>query len=59
VLKKSGFYSATKKKVPMLKKTHRQKRLEFSHYHENRTSKGFYGQIRQRLIELGDGKVYV
>ena len=25
VLKKSGFYSATKKKVPMLKKTHRWK----------------------------------
>jgi Transposase len=37
VLKKSGFYSATKKKVPMLKKTHRQKRLEFAHYHENWT----------------------
>jgi transposase len=35
VLKKSGFYSVTKKKVPMLKKTHRQKRLEFAHYHEN------------------------
>ena len=37
VLKKSGFYSATKKKVPMFKKTHRQKRLEFAHYHENWT----------------------
>ena len=41
VLKKSGFYSATKKKVPMLKKTHRQKRLEFAHYHENWTVEDF------------------
>jgi transposase len=41
VLKKSGFYSATKKKVPMLKKTHRQKRLEFAHYHENWTVENF------------------
>ena len=41
VLKKSGFYSATKKKVPMLKKTHRQKRLEFAHYHENCTVEDF------------------
>ena len=41
VLKKSGFYSATKKKVPMLKNTHRQKRLEFAHYHENWTVEDF------------------
>src|SRR5882757_3330283 len=30
VLKESAFQSATKKKVPMLKKTHRQKRLQFA-----------------------------
>ena len=35
VLKQSGFYSATKKKVPMLKKTHRERRLEFAKYHQN------------------------
>jgi len=29
-LKESGFHSTTKKKVPMLKKTHCQKRLEFA-----------------------------
>ena len=34
-LKESGFHSATKKKVPMLKKTHRQKWLEFAQQHEN------------------------
>ena len=41
VLKDSGFYSATKKKVPMLKKTHRQNWLEFAHYHENWTVEDF------------------
>ena len=41
VLKKSGFYSATERKVPMLKKTHRQKRLEFAHYHGNWTVEDF------------------
>ena len=41
VLKKSGFHSATKKNVPMLKKTHKQKRLEFAHYHENWTVEDF------------------
>src|SRR5260370_26335753 len=37
VLKESGFYSVTKKKVPMLKLVHRQKRLKLSRYHENWT----------------------
>jgi hypothetical protein len=37
----SGFYSVTKKKVPMLEKTHRLKRLEFAHYHENWTVEDF------------------
>ena len=36
-LQKSGFWSATKKKVLMLKKTHQQKRLEFAQRHENWT----------------------
>ena len=37
VLKQSGFYSATKKRVPMLKKTHQERRLEFAKYHQNWT----------------------
>jgi transposase len=41
VLKDNGFYSATKKKVPMLKKTHRQRRLKFAQYHENWTVEDF------------------
>jgi hypothetical protein len=32
-LQESGFRSATKKKVTMLKKTHRQKQLEFAQRH--------------------------
>ncbi|KAF8233900.1 hypothetical protein L208DRAFT_1029673, partial [Tricholoma matsutake] len=34
-LKEVGFYSATKKKVPMLKLIHRQGWLKFAQYHEN------------------------
>ena len=37
VLKETGFQSATKKKVPMLKGTHRQQCLQFAQYHENWT----------------------
>ena len=33
-LKEAGLYSATKKKAPMLKQQHRQKRLKFAQYHE-------------------------
>ena len=36
-LKESGFHSATKKKVPMLKQTHHQRWLTFAQYHENWT----------------------
>ena len=36
-LKEAGYQSATKKKVPMLKLTHRQRRLKFAQYHENWT----------------------
>jgi transposase len=35
VLKEAGLWSATKKKVPMLKGSHCQRRLEFAQYHEN------------------------
>ena len=63
VLKKSGFYSATKKKVPMLKKTHRQKRLEFAHYHENWTVEVFKRVLWSDEMKINwigsDGKVYV
>jgi transposase len=34
-LKEAGIWSATKKKVPMLKQTHQQRWLKFAHYHEN------------------------
>ena len=37
LLKESGLYSATKKKVPMLKKAHCHRWLQFSLYHENWT----------------------
>ena len=37
VLKEAGFRSATKKKVPMLKGIHRQRRLKFAQYHESWT----------------------
>src|SRR6202040_4426980 len=36
-LKESGFYSATKKKTPLLKRAHRIRRLQFAKYHENWT----------------------
>jgi hypothetical protein len=35
-LKESGFYSATKKKIP-LKRAHRIQHLQFAKYHENWT----------------------
>jgi len=50
-LKESGFYSATKKKVPMLKLTHGQRWLKFAQYHENWTvedRKRYCGQMRLR-----------
>ena len=54
-LKESGLYSATKKKVPMLKKAHCQRQLQFSLYHENWTVedwRGCYAHMRQILIKL-------
>ena len=63
VLKKNGFHSATKKTVPMLKKTHRQKRLEFAQYHENWTVEDFKRVLwtnETNINRIGsDGKVYV
>ena len=40
-LKQSGFYAATKKKVPILKQAHRQKWLQFAEYHRNWTVEDF------------------
>ena len=52
VLKDNGFYSATKKKVPMLKKSHQQRQLEFAQYHENWTVEDF-----KRVLWSDDTKI--
>jgi transposase len=61
-LKESGFYSATKKKVPMLKKKHRQMRLKFALYHENWTVEDWKRVLwsdETKINRIGsDGKVY-
>src|SRR5271154_7029994 len=55
--------SATKKKVPMLKKKHHQRQLKFAQYHENymwRVGKGCFGHMREIFNRIGsDGKVYI
>ena len=62
-LKESGFRSATKKKVPMLKKTHRQKQLEFAKRHENWTVEDWKRVLwsdETKINRIGsDGKLYV
>jgi transposase len=62
-LKEGGFYSATKRKVPMLKQTHRQRRLKFAHYHENWTVEDWKRVLwtdETKINHIGsDGKVYV
>jgi len=62
-LKGSGFYAATKKKVPMLKKIHRQRRLKFAQYHENWTVEDWKRVLwsdETKINRIGsDGKVYV
>ena len=62
-LQESGFHSATKKKVPMLKKTHRQRRLEFTQRHENWTVADWKRVLwtdETKINRVGsDGKVYV
>jgi len=56
-LKESGFYSATKKKTPLLKRAHRIRRLQFAKIMKNWTvgglGKGFYGQMKPKSIGLG------
>ena len=63
VLKESGFYSATKKKVPMLKLVHRQKRLKFAQYHKNWTVEDWKRVLwsdETKINRIGsDGKVYI
>ena len=62
-LKENGLYSATKKKVPMLKKAHRQRRLQFALYHENWTVEDWKRVLwsdETKINRIGsDGKVYV
>jgi transposase len=62
-LKEAGLQSATKKKVPMLKQTHRQRRLKFAQYHENWTVEDWKRVLwsdETKINWIGsDGKVYV
>ena len=62
-LKESGFYSVMKKKVLMLKLTHRQRRLKFAWYHENWTVEDWKRVLwsdETKINHIGsDGKVYV
>ena len=62
-LKEAGLRSATKKKVPMLKQTHRQRRLKFAQYHENWTVEDWKRVLwsdETKINWIGsDGKVYV
>ena len=63
VLQESGFWPATKKEVPMLKKTHLQRCLEFAQRHENWTVddlKRVLWSDETKINRIGsDGKVYV
>ena len=60
-LKESGLYSATKKKVPMLKKAHHQRHLQFSLYHENWTVEDWKRVLwsdETKINQIGsDGKI--
>ena len=62
-LKEAGFYSATKKKVPMLKATHCQKHLKFAQYHESWTVEDWKRVLwsdETKINHIGsDGKVYI
>jgi transposase len=61
--KEAGLQSVTKKKVPLLKQTHRQIRLKFAHYHENWTVEDWKRVLwsdKTKINWIGsDGKVYV
>jgi transposase len=55
-LKESRFYSATKKKTPLLKRAHRIWHLHFANIMKTglwRTGKCFYGQMKPKSIGLG------
>ena len=62
-LKEAGFHSATKKKVPMLKTTHRQRRLKFARTHENWTVEDWKRVLwsdETKINRIGsDGNEYV
>jgi hypothetical protein len=62
VLKQSGLHAATKKKVPMLKKVHRDKHLKFAQYHQNWTVEDWKRVLwsdETKINRIGsDGKVY-
>jgi len=62
-LKEVGLRSATKKKVPMLKASHRQRRLKFARDHENWTVEDWKRVLwsdETKINRIGsDGKVYV
>jgi Transposase len=62
-LKKAGLWSATKKKIPMLKQTHWQRWLKFAQYHENwivEDWKRVLWSDKTKINQIGsDGKVYV
>jgi len=63
MLKEAGLRSAMKKKIPMLKGTHRQQRLKFAQYHENWTLEDWKRVLwtdETKINRIGsDGKVYV
>jgi hypothetical protein len=63
VLKEAGLRSATKKKVPMLKGSHRQQCLKFAQYHANWTVEDWKRVLwtdETKINRIGsDGKVYV
>jgi transposase len=62
-LKEAGLWSATKKKVPMLKQTHQQRQLKFAHYHKSWTVENWKRVLwsdETKINWIGsDGKVYV
>jgi transposase len=62
-LKEAGLHSATKKKVPMLKASHRARRLKFARDHENWTVEDWKRVLwsdETKINRIGsDGKVYV
>jgi transposase len=62
-LKEAGYYSAIKRKVPMLKRVHRQRHLKFAQYHENWTVEDWKRVLysdETKINRIGsDGKTYV